>query len=375
MKYLMMFAIQLVVTTAAVIVVNRKLMLHNIAFRNQLGVYFRTVDKKKIKSQIRDRDRRLWLMLKKLLDDWTDYLVIVKPEAVIKGERRRFNRFWIKKSRAKGKVGRPRIAEQHIEFIRRISGDHPEMGLQKIADELYLKFGIKHSPETIRKYRLPRRYPRGDQTWRTFVKNHAKEIFACDFLTQHTVALRVFYIFVVMEVGSRRIIHFNASEHPSLDWVKQQLREATSGVVPRFLIHDNDGVFGQFAHKNRPWTIDRKTSHRRRFRCRLDQWLYECLNITGIPTPYAAPNANPHIERWNWTLSEEALCHFVFLGGNHLLKTIRKYITYYNRARPSQAIHAIPDPYPELMKLPPEKGKLVALPVLGGLHHDYRLVA
>ena len=88
-----------------------------------------------------------------------------------------------------------------------------------------------------------------------FVKNHAKEIFACDFLTQHTITFRVFYIFAVMEVGSRRNVHFNITEHPILEWVKQQLREATIDLVPRFLIHDNDGIFGQFAYKNRPHLV------------------------------------------------------------------------------------------------------------------------
>jgi len=181
MEYMLMFLVQAALTVAAVVFVNRKLLLQNIAFRNQLGVYLRTVEKTKIRSQIRDRERRLWLMLKKLLDNWSDYLVIVKPETVINWEKRRFSRFWIKKSRAKRKVGLPRIPYQHIKFIRRISGDHPEMGSQKIADELYLKFGIQHSPETIRKYRLPRRYPRDNQTWRTFVKNHARRFLPATF--------------------------------------------------------------------------------------------------------------------------------------------------------------------------------------------------
>ena len=88
-----------------------------------------------------------------------------------------------------------------------------------------------------------------------------------------------------------------------------------------------------------------------------------------------APNANSHIERWHRTLREEALNHFVFLSERHLFRTIKTYVTYYNRGRPSQAINAIPDPYPELLEPPPTNGKLVALPVLGGLHHDYRLVA
>ena len=245
MIFVVMVAVQSLLTVFFVVVINRKLLLQNIALRNQLGVYLRTIDKNKIKPQIRDRDRKLWLLLRKFLENWSDYLVIVKPETVINWERQRFKRFWVKKTSVRGRVGRPKISDVHIDFIRRISGDHPEMGSQKVADELYLKFGIKHSPETIRKYRLPRRGPRGNQTWRTFVKNHAHEIFACDFLTQHTIALRVFYIFVVMEVGSRRIVHFNVTEHPTLEWVKQQIREATADVVPRFLIHDNDGIFGQ----------------------------------------------------------------------------------------------------------------------------------
>ena len=99
------------------------------------------------------------------------------------------------------------------------------------------------------------------------------------------------------------------------------------------------------------------------------------MNIEGIPIPYGAPNANAHLERFNRTLREGALDHFIFLGVNHIRKVAAGFITYYNRARPSQAIHGIPDPYPELNKPPAKNGKLVALPVLGGIHHDYRLAA
>jgi len=38
-------------------------------------------------------------------------------------------------------------------------------------------------------------------------------------------------------------------------------------------------------------------------------------------------------------------------------------------------LHAIPDPYPELIQPPKKYGKVVALPILGGIHHDYRFVA
>ena len=75
------------------------------------------------------------------------------------------------------------------------------------------------------------------------------------------------------------------------------------------------------------------------------------------------------------TLRTEALDHFIFLSADHVRRVVKEYIRYYNRARPSQAIHRIPDPYPELTEPPPDTGRLLALPVLGGLIHDYRLAA
>ena len=175
-----------------------------------------------------------------------------------------------------------------------------------------------------------------------------------------------------MEIGSRRIVHFGVTTSPTLPWVKQQLREATPwGETPRFLIHDNDGIFGQY--RSRP-TVE-KDGKKRSYRCHLNHWLHTVMGIEGIPIPYGVPNANAHLEQFNRTLHEDALDHFIFLGVEHIRKVVSSFVEYYNRARPSRATHAIPDPYPELKKAPPSKGKLIALPVLGGIQHDYRLAA
>jgi putative transposase len=214
--------------------------------------------------------------------------------------------------------------------------------------------------------------PRRDQTWHTFVRNHAKEIWACDFLTQYTALFAVAYVFVIMEIGSRRIVHVSVTTAPTLPWVKQQIREATAwDTTPCFHIHDNDGVFGQFG---RPVVVE-ESGGRRSYRCHLDRWLGEVIGIEGLPIPFGAPNASPHVERFVRTLREEALNHFIFLSPDHVRRVVREYARYYNGARPSQAIHGIPEPYPELRESPPRCGKLVALPVLGGVQHDYRLVA
>jgi len=84
------------------------------------------------------------------------------------------------------------------------------------------------------------------------------------------------YIFVVMEIASRRIVLVNVTTSPSLGWVKQQLRQATAwGESPRFLVQDNDGIFGQFRDRKR------RGEKARRYRCHLDVWLADALRIEG----------------------------------------------------------------------------------------------
>jgi transposase InsO family protein len=173
-----------------------------------------------------------------------------------------------------------------------------------------------------------------------------------------------------LALATRRIVLINVATSPGLGWVKQQLRQAIAwSKSPRFLLHDNDGIFGQFRDRRH------RGKKGRRYRCRLDLWLADVMGIEGIPIPYGAPNASPHIERFNRTLREEALNHFIFLNARQILEVCREYADFYNRARPSQALQATPDPYRELTTPPPKTGKLVALPVLGGVQHDHRRAA
>jgi hypothetical protein len=337
----------------------RALVLENLALRQQLAVYKRVQKRPRLRST----DRAFWVWLARLWDGWKTPLILVRPETVIRWHREGFKLYWRWKSRPK-RLGRPSIPREPIEFIRRMSADNLSWGEDKINEELRVKFGIQHSTSTIRKYMTKRRPRRDGQKWRTFIKNHSHELFACDFMTQYTARFTTVYVFVVMEIGTRRIVHCNVTESPALDWVKIQIRDiAAFDRRPRFLLHDNDGIFGQFGR--------RKDG----FRCHLDRWLSTTMDIEGLPTPYHAPNANPHVERFHRTLRQDALNHFIFLNASPVRRVAREFIEYYNRARPSQATHAIPDPYPELLNEPHSSGQLIALPVLGGLQNDYRLAA
>ncbi len=138
------------------------LVLENLALRQQLAAYKRTCKR----PRLRMVDRTFWVWLSKLWQKWPAALVIVKPETVIRWHRQGFKRYWRWKSRPK-RCGRPTIPPEHIAYIRRMSGDNPSWGEDKINEELRVKFGVNHSSSTIRRYMTKRRPRRDGQKWRT----------------------------------------------------------------------------------------------------------------------------------------------------------------------------------------------------------------
>ena len=92
-----------------------------------------------------------------------------------------------------------------------------------------LKLGIPVSPGTVGKYlsECPRHKPDSSQRWLTFVRNHAQAMVACDFFVVVTARFRILYVFVLMELGRRRILHINVTDHPTAEWTKQQITRST----------------------------------------------------------------------------------------------------------------------------------------------------
>jgi transposase InsO family protein len=163
---------------------------------------------------------------------------------------------------------------------------------ERIADELSLKLGILVSPRTVRKYwpkqpGLETGHRRtSSQHWSTFVRNHAKGIVACDFLVAVTVCFQVLFVFVAMEVGSRRILHCNVTARRTAEWTLQQLREAIpSDHSYRFLHHDRDSIFSS----------------------ELDTELECTFGVRVLRTPVRAPQANAYCERLVGTVRRECL--------------------------------------------------------------------
>lgn len=307
-----------------------------------------------------DNATRFTMVTLSRLFDWKDVLVVVKPDTLIRWHRKGFRLFWRWKSRPKG---RPPVPEDLQKLIAEMATANVTWGEERIAHELLVKLGIRVSPRTVRKYipmgdgRGPKQGP-SSQRWATFVRNHARAIVAADFLTVVTARFQVLYVFVVMEVGSRKMLHFNVTAHPSAEWTLQQFREA----IPcehdyRVLIVDRDSKFSEDL---------RKSVH--------------AMGVRVLRTPRRAPQANAHCERLLGTTRRECLDFLIPLSERHLRRILQSWMTFYNRARPHSSLGpSVPDPAGDVPVDPyverhgiPTGRCVVSTPVLGGLHHDYR---
>jgi putative transposase len=162
---------------------------------------------------------------------------------------------------------------------------------------------------------------------------------------------RSLFAFFIIELQSRRVIHVGVTQYPTDTWTAQQLREATAyGQGPKYLLRDNDSKFGAgFAR------------------------VANTSRIEILKTPYQAPRANAICERFLGSVRRECLDHLLILHEKQLQRVLNTYVHYFNQARPHQGIRQqIPEP--NVVPIPPdyEGGKVLSLPVLGGLHHDYR---
>jgi putative transposase len=217
------------------------LVAENLFLRKQLAFYR---ERNILPRRLTDTGRLSLVLLSRWFD-WKNTLVVVKPETFIGWHRRAFQLFWRWKSRG----GRPRLPRNLRTLIAEMVRENPTWGESRIASELSLKLGVRVSPRTVRAYSpenlIPSRGP-SSQRWMTFVRNHARAIVACDFVVAVTLRFRILYVFVVMEVGSRRILHVNVTAHPTSSWTWQQLREAIpSDHEYRWLIHDRSGIFSE----------------------------------------------------------------------------------------------------------------------------------
>ena len=324
--------------------VNRSgLALENLALRQQLGVFRRSAPR----PRIRCGDRVFWAWLSRWWPGWRSVLVIVSPATVVRWHRQGFRLYWRRKSM--GAPGRPGTDAEVRRLIRRMSRDNPLWGAPRIRDELRL-LGHDVAASTAARY-MGRRTTPPSPTWRSFLRNHAGSLASIDFFVVPTVTFRLVYGLVVLRHDRRRVVHYNVTARPTAAWVAQQIREAFPfEAAPRFLIRDNDGVYGDSLREH-----------------------LEGLGIEEVRIAPRSPWQNPFVERLIGSIRRECLDHVLVPNESHLKSLLGSYFSYYNHCRTHRSLDGNA-PCPREVE-PAGRGQIVAVPQVGGLHHRYTRAA
>jgi len=204
------------------------LAAENLFLRKQLALYReRQVNPRRASDPI-----RLALVLLARCFAWREALTIVRPATLIRWHRDAFRLLW----RWRSRPGRPRLPADLQRLIAAMARSNPTWGEERIAAELLVKLGIRVSPRTVRRY-MARGTGGGwcgaaGQRWGTFVRNHARALVACDFCVAVTATFRVLYVFVALEVGSRRLVHVNVTSHPTAAWTLHNSGKSSRRRMP-----------------------------------------------------------------------------------------------------------------------------------------------
>jgi transposase InsO family protein len=168
-----------------------------------------------------------------------------------------------------------------------------------------------------------------------------------DFFTVPTIRFQVLYVFLVLAHDRRRILNCGVTAHPTAEWTAQQLREAFPwDSAPRFLLRDRDRIFGSgFTEPVEELGME------------------EVLGAPGVPQPRA------YIERVIGTIRRECLDHVIVFNEASLCRHLQSFLEYDHQSRTHWSLEKDP---PERRSVePPEWGRVVAVPQVGGLLHRY----
>ncbi len=170
---------------------------------------------------------------------------------------------------------------------------------------------------------------------------------AVDFAVVPTVKGHPLFVFIVLSLVRRRVLHVNVTAHPTAAWTAQQVAEALPWTAPeRYVIRDRDGVYGEVFH-------DR----------------VEGMGLGQVVIAAHSPWQNGYAERFIGSLRRECLDHVIALDERHLLRIVRSYVAYYNKTRTHLSLGKDPpEPRPAQSA---DAGEIVAVPEVGALHHRY----
>ena len=323
--------------------------------RHQLAVLHRQTPHPRLEPA----DRALVAAISRVLPRARWSCFIVTPQTLLRWHRRMVARAWTYPHRG---PGRPPLAEDVQQLIVRLARENPRWGYQRIKGEL-LRLNVQVSATairtTLRRHGLDPAPRRAITTWRSFLRDQAAGIVACDFFTVESIWLRRLYVLFFIELDTRRVHVAGVTANPDGAWVTQQARNlllvlGERGRRVRFLLRDRDTKF-----------------------CRSFDDVFRSEGAEVLLTPVQAPNANAYAERWVRTVHAECLDWLLIVERGHLDRVLRAYVEHYNQHRPHRALALEPpDPAAGLRILAEDRRERVHRgDLLGGLLHEYQPAA
>ena len=351
-----------------------RLLCRELTLQNKYLHQENKILKSKIKKRIvfTDDERRTLVDAALVMgrDLMEQVVTIVKPKTILAWQRKLEKQKWDYSDRRKNNPGRPRIALDIEQLICRLAREN-EWGYARIQGELK-KLDIEISKSSVanvlRRNGLPPSPERNGLTWREFLAKHA-EVFLCADMFRKEVwtfrGLTTAFVFFVIHLQSRKVILARATFSPTNQWLKQQIRHVIweceeQGIEPGFFLRDNDMLY--------PEDMDT---------------ILKASGVDTVKTPFQAPDANAHAERFVLSCKQECLNHLLIFGLNRLQHVVDCYTSYFNEHRPHQGIdNNIPAKYNK-----PDKRQGGSIPAnlsvtsiarkdfLGGLLKSYRRAA
>ncbi len=160
-----------------------------------------------------------------------------------------------------------------------------------------------------------------------------------------TICFRLLYVLVILGHHRRRILSFGVTSHPSAEWIAQQITDAFPWTEsPRYLIRDRDAIYGQVVTRR-----------------------LKSMGIRDRPTAPRSPWQNGYVERLIGSIRRECLDHIVVFGEAHFRRILKAYVSYFNEVRTHLSLNKDAPIHRPIQRF----GRIISVPVLGGLHHQY----
>ena len=158
-----------------------------------------------------------------------------------------------------------------------------------------------------------------------------------------SIGFDLLYALVIVRLARRDLVWINVTTHPTAEWIARQITEAFPwNEAPRYLIRDRDyGVAVMYRLR--------------------------AMGIRDKPIAPGSPWQNGFAERLIGSIRRECVDHVVVLGEAHLRRILTKYAAYYNELRTHRSL----DKDAPIHRAIQHVGRIVSVPVLGGLHHHY----